>query len=197
MTTPMTASMAQRMGDRPGCGGAVAQRRSTLKREQKTKTLGSPLASEAQQLLELLRQTVGLIFRQIIWRQAADLELTYSQAQVLYYVEQHPGCRMGEVAKAFGVTVSAITQSVDRLEQKKCLSRGTDPADRRVYTLDLTPAGNALVAELHTLQIESLEAVLHRMSARDRACVTNGLEILLAAASDRVPSLTDTDSAES
>jgi DNA-binding MarR family transcriptional regulator len=136
-----------------------------------------------------------MIFRQIIWRQAAELELTYSQAQVLYYVEQHPGCRMGEVAKAFEVTVSAITQIVDRLEQKKCLSRGTDAADRRVYTLALTPTGQALVAELRTLQIESLEAVLHRMSARDRARVTKGLEILLAAASGGGSSLTDMDSA--
>lgn len=137
-----------------------------------------------------------MIFRQIIWRQAAELELTYSQAQVLYYVEQHPGCRMGKVAKAFGVTVSAITQIVDRLEQKKCLSRGTDPADRRVYTLDLTPAGKALVMELHALQIESLEVVLQRLSARDRARVTKGLEVLLAAASGGEPSLTDTDSVE-
>lgn len=166
-----------------------------LKREQKKSAPGYPSASEAQHLLELLRQAVGMIFRRIIWRQAAELELTYSQAQVLYYVEQHPGCRMGEVAKAFEVTVSAITQIIDRLEQKKCLSRGTDPADRRVYTLDLTSAGKALVAELHALQIESLEAVLHRMSARDRARVITGLEILLAAASGGGPSLTDMDSA--
>ena len=167
-----------------------------LTREAKMHAPGAPPGSEAQHLLELLRQTVGMIFRQIIWRQAAELELTYSQAQVLYYVEQHSGCRMGEVAKAFEVTVSAITQIVDRLEQKKCLSRGTDPADRRVYTLDLTPAGKALVAELHTLQIESLEAVLQRISARDRACVTKGLEILLAAASGGGLSLTDMESAE-
>jgi DNA-binding MarR family transcriptional regulator len=166
-----------------------------LKREQKQGAPGYPSASEAQHLLELLRQTVGMIFRQIIWRQAAEFELTYSQAQVLYYVKQHPGCRMGEVAKAFEVTVSAITQIVDRLEQKKCLSRGTDPADRRVYTLELTPTGQALVVELHALQIDSLETVLQRMSARDRMRVTKGLEILLAAASGAEPSLIDTERA--
>ena len=157
---------------------------------------GAPPVSEAQQLLELLRQTVGLIFRQILWRQAAELELTYSQAQVLYYVERHPGCRMGKVAKAFGVTVSAITQIVDRLEQKTYLSRGTDPADRRVYTLDLTPAGKALVAELYTLQIDSLDAVLQRLSARDRARVTKGLEVLLDAASHAASPLLHTERAE-
>jgi DNA-binding MarR family transcriptional regulator len=167
-----------------------------LQREQQRSAPGYPSASEAQHLLELLRQAVGMIFRQIIWRQGVEFELTYSQAQVLYYVEQHPGCRMGEVAKAFEVTVSAITQIVDRLEQKKCLSRGTDPADRRVYTLALTPAGQALVAELHALQIENLEAVLQQMSARDRARVTKGLEVLLAAASGGGPALTGMDSAE-
>jgi DNA-binding MarR family transcriptional regulator len=163
-----------------------------LKREKERRAPGSPPTSEAQHLLELLRQAVGMIFRQIIWQQAAEFELTYSQVQVLYYVEQHPRCRMGEVAKAFEVTVSAITQIVDRLEQKKCLSRGTDPADRRVYTLALTPTGQALVVELHARQIESIEAVLQRMSARDRAGVTKGLEGLLVAASGAEPSLIDT-----
>jgi DNA-binding MarR family transcriptional regulator len=142
-------------------------------------------AAEAQRLLELLNALLGSTFRHILWRKASELELTYAQAQVLFYIEQHPGCYMGEVAKAFDVTLPAITQIVDRLEQKQFLSRGTDPADRRVYMLELTSAGKALVRELHTLQIEGLEAVLARMSARDRDRVIKGLEAFVQAAGGR------------
>jgi len=137
---------------------------------------------EAQRLLELLTTLVGSTFRQILWRRAAELELTYAQSQVLFYVGQHPGCHMGEVAKAFAVTLPAITQIVDRLEQKRLLSRGSDPTDRRVYTLELTAEGKALVSELETLQLEGLERVLARMAPRDRAAAVKGLEALVAAA---------------
>lgn len=143
---------------------------------------GDRSASDAQRLLELLNTLGSTTFRRLLWQKAAELELTYAQSQVLFYVEQHPGRHMGEAAKAFGVTLAAITQIVDRLEQKKFLARGTDPDDRRVYTLELTAEGKTLVGELATLQIEGLEAVLARMSGRDRDRVIKGLEALVEAA---------------
>ena len=137
---------------------------------------------DSQHLLELLTTLVGSTFRQILWRKAAELELTFSQSMVLFYVEQHPGCSMGEVAKAIDVTLPAITQVVDRLEQRAFLTRGSDPTDRRVSTLQLTAAGKDLAKELQILQIESLESVLARISPRDRHRVVKGLEVLVQAA---------------
>ena len=140
------------------------------------------IAADAQRLLELLNALLGSTFRQILWRKAAELELTFSQAQVLFYAEQHPDCIMGDVAKAYDVTLSAITQIINRLEQKGFITRRTDPTDRRVYTLDLTPEGKTLVRELHILQIGALEHVLTRMSAPDRDRVLKGLEAFVNAA---------------
>lgn len=141
-------------------------------------------SSEAQRLLDLLNALGSTTFRQLLWQKAAELELTYAQSQVLFYVGQHSGCPMGEVAKAFAVTLAAITQIVDRLEQKKFLTRGAAPGDRRVYALELTEEGKTLVEELETLQIGGLEAVLARMSARDRNRVLKGLEALVRAAQE-------------
>jgi len=89
---------------------------------------------------------------------------------------------MGDVAKAYDVTLSAITQIINRLEQKGFIARRGDPTDRRVYTLDLTPGGKALVRELHMLQIAALERVLTRMAAPDRERVLKGLEAFVKAA---------------
>jgi DNA-binding MarR family transcriptional regulator len=136
---------------------------------------------EAQHFLELLRQTVRTIYRPLLWRKAAELELTRPQAQVLHYIEKHPGCYMGEVAKALDVSVSAITQIVDRLERRRYVIRGHDPSDRRTYTLELTLGGQDQVAALRVLQIESLKEVLSRMSARDRKHLIKGLEALVEA----------------
>jgi len=137
---------------------------------------------EAQRLLDLLNALGTTTFRQLLWQRASELDLTYAQSQVLFYVGDHPACHMGDVAKAFGVTLPAVTHIIDRLEQKHFVVRGDHPADRRVYILELTRQGKALVHELHTMQMKSLEDVLARMSADDRARVIKGLEALVDAA---------------
>ena len=86
-------------------------------------------SAEAQRLLDLLNALGSTTFRQLLWQRASELDLTYAQSQVLYYVGDHPECHMGDVAKAFGVTLPAVTHIVDRLEQKQFLLRGDHPAD--------------------------------------------------------------------
>jgi DNA-binding MarR family transcriptional regulator len=137
---------------------------------------------EAHQMLELLNSLGGSIFRQLLWQKSSDLDLTYAQSQVLFRLAEHPGSHMGDVAKAFGVTLPAVTHIVDRLEEKGLVTRGDHPADRRVYVLDLTSAGEALVEELEAIRLRGMERVLARMSAEDRRRVLTGLEALVDAA---------------
>ena len=139
-------------------------------------------AAEAQRLLDLLNALGSTTFRQLLWQRASELDLTYAQSQVLFHVADHEGCHMGDVAKAYGVTLPAVTHIVDRLEEKQFLQRTGDPADRRVYVLELTRAGRALVQELHGLQMRGVEGVLRRMAAEDRQRVIKGLEALVDAA---------------
>src|SRR2546421_12934148 len=140
-----------------------------------TRTRGSePSAGEAERVLDLLNSLGSTTFRQLLWQKASELDLTYAQSQVLFYVAEHPGCHMGDVAKAFGVTLPAVTHIVDRLEQKEFLNRTDDPVDRRAYVLELTRAGRALVQELHGLQMRGVQGVLRRMSVDDRQRVIKG-----------------------
>jgi DNA-binding MarR family transcriptional regulator len=143
-------------------------------------------AAEAQRLLDLLNALGSTTFRQLLWQRASELDLTYAQSQVLFHVADHSGCHMGDVAKAFGVTLPAVTHIVDRLEEKQFLLRADHPGDRRVYLLELTRAGRALVDELHGLQMRGVEAVLRRMAAGDRQRVIKGLEALVEAAAEAV-----------
>jgi DNA-binding MarR family transcriptional regulator len=144
-------------------------------------TRSSRWTAQAEQLLDLLNALGSTIFRQFLWQRAAELDLTYAQGQVLFHVAAHRGCRMGDVGKAFAVTLPAVTHLVDRLEQKGFITRADDPVDRRAYVLEITRAGAALVDELHAMRLRSLEAVLARMSADDRTRVVRGLEALVEA----------------
>jgi MarR family transcriptional regulator, transcriptional regulator for hemolysin len=139
---------------------------------------------EAQRLLDLLNALGTTTFRQLLWQRASELDLTYAQSQVLFYVADHAGCHMGDVGKAFSVTLPAVTHIVDRLEEKAFLRRADDPVDRRAYVLELTRAGRALVHELHGLQMRGVEGVLKRMALEDRQRVIKGLEALVDAATE-------------
>jgi DNA-binding MarR family transcriptional regulator len=139
---------------------------------------------EAQRLLDLLNALGSTTFRQLLWQRFSELDLTYAQSQVLFYVDDHAGCHMVDVGKAFSVTLPAVTHIVDRLEEKGFLRRADDPVDRRAYVLELTKSGRALVNELHTLQMRGVEGVLKRMAADDRQRVIKGLEALVDAASE-------------
>jgi DNA-binding MarR family transcriptional regulator len=153
----------------------MATRRSGGRRPPRT-------TAQAQRLLDLLNALGSTTFRQLLWQRASELDLTFAQSQVLFYVADHAACPMGEVAKAFGVTLPAITHIVDRLEEKRFMSRAHHPADRRVYVLELTRAGEALVAELHAIQMQALEGVLTRMTVEDRERAVRGIEALVEAA---------------
>src|SRR5438552_12957490 len=89
------------------------------------------VARDSDRLLDLLNALGSTTFRKLLWQKSASLDLTYAQSQVLFHVGDHPGCHMGDVAKAFGVTLPAVTHTVDRLEEKQLLSRADDPGDRR------------------------------------------------------------------
>jgi len=140
------------------------------------------LASDAQRLLDLLNALGSTTFRHFVWQRLSELDLTFAQSQVLFYVGDHPGCPMGDVAKAFAVTLPAVTHIVDRLEQKGFATRGDVPGDRRVTALDLTPAGRALAQELHGARTRAMEAILARVSSAERRRIVTGVEALVDAA---------------
>src|SRR5207247_8863513 len=99
-----------------------------------TRTRGSERATaEAERVLDLLNSLGSTTFRQLLWQRASELGLTYAQSQVLFYVAEHPGAHMGDVAKVFGVTLPAVTHIVVPLAQKALRVRLEHPADRRSY----------------------------------------------------------------
>ena len=144
---------------------------------------GATTAShDAERLLDLLNSLGSTTFRQLLWQKSSPIDLTYAQSQVLFYADDHSHCHMGDVAKAFAVTLPAITHIVDRLQQKGLMERADDPADRRVCVLELTRKGANLAEELKRVRLRGLERVVAMMSSADRQQVIKGLEALVDAA---------------
>ena len=143
---------------------------------------GRPITRDAERLLDLLDALGGTTFRQLLWQKSSPLDLTYAQSQVLFYVDEHPGCHMGDVAKAFAVTLPAVTHIVDRLEEKQFVQRADDLADRRATVLEATPRGAAIAHDLRATRMAGLQRVVARMTAAQRGQAVEGLEALVEAA---------------
>jgi DNA-binding MarR family transcriptional regulator len=80
-------------------------------------------------------------------RQRATSTVTPSQLTVLVTVERHGPITLGEIAARERMQPPSASRIVSALEQRGLVDRHTDPTDRRVSLIDVSPAGRAFVAE--------------------------------------------------
>lgn len=72
--------------------------------------------------------------------------LTLAENLVLCQVAMAPGqsLRMADIAQQLTIAKSAVTKTVDRLEERGLITRQPDPSDRRAVHATLTTAGAKL-----------------------------------------------------
>lgn len=85
--------------------------------------------------------------------------LTLAENLVLCQVAMAPGgrLRMVDIAATLAIAKSAITKTVDRLEDRGLLRRERGPADRRTVYAALTPAGEKAFALAQPAYLGSVE----------------------------------------
>jgi MarR family transcriptional regulator, transcriptional regulator for hemolysin len=74
--------------------------------------------------------------------------LTRAQMVILARLERQPDVSQNELAAAAEVAPMTIARLIDRLEKLGLVKRCTDPEDRRVWRLRLTPAAAPLLREI-------------------------------------------------
>jgi MarR family transcriptional regulator, transcriptional regulator for hemolysin len=90
---------------------------------------------------------------------AQILGVTRAQLIVLTRLERQPDVSQSELADVAEVTPMTIARLVDRLEELGLVERCTDPQDRRVQRLRLTPAASPILREIKRLQPKLRSAV--------------------------------------
>lgn len=97
----------------------------------------------------------------------AQRELTLPQYRVLRMVAAG-GDSSAQVAERLSVRRPTITAAADGLVASGYLARESDPRDRRVVRLCLTPAGRAVLERADAAMHTRCEAVLGQVSDPDR-----------------------------
>jgi DNA-binding MarR family transcriptional regulator len=92
--------------------------------------------------------------------QFLGVDVTMSQAKLLYLVSLHPGTSMGAIANELGVGPSAVSGLVDRLVSMGQLDRREDPDDRRQQLVTITTDGSASLERMRELRSEVMRRLL-------------------------------------
>jgi DNA-binding MarR family transcriptional regulator len=94
-------------------------------------------------LVDALLPTLGAMrrtLRRVAGSAVADDALTAAEREVVLLVGRRPGRPVSEVAQELGLAANTVSTIVSRLVARRLVVRATDPDDRRVSRLSLTPS---------------------------------------------------------
>ncbi|OGF98966.1 MAG: hypothetical protein A3F83_13085 [Candidatus Glassbacteria bacterium RIFCSPLOWO2_12_FULL_58_11] len=79
------------------------------------------------------------------------------EGHLLTYLLSYAPCPIAELNRVFGLKRSTLTSILDRLEERRLISRTVNPADRRSWLVQIQPAGADIARRLRSV-LEEFEA---------------------------------------
>ncbi len=128
------------------------------------------------ELASRLRMAVTRLHRRM--RQQAGGDLTPSQASALAGVDRLGSPTLGALAARESVQPPSMSKVVAGLEGLGYVTRVTDPEDRRVTRLAITPEGTATLRRARSAKTAFLADQLHRLDPVDRAALADLTDLL-------------------
>ncbi|NUT11666.1 MAG: MarR family transcriptional regulator [Nonomuraea sp.] len=132
----------------------------------------------AEQVSKVLRHLVLLLRRS-----SAGQPVTSQQYAVLGSLEHGPR-RMTELAEEHAVQLPTMTVQINRLEYAGLVARGSDPADARVRTVELTGEGRDRLRAVRRTRIARLSQDLAALTGEERAVLAAALPVLAKLGAD-------------
>ncbi|MDP5280717.1 MarR family transcriptional regulator [Sphingomonas sp. DG1-23] len=121
---------------------------------------------------------VSRLMRRRFDERARKSGATGPQWRTLKMLERHEGLNQGQLAELLEVEPITCCRMIDRLEEAELVERRRDPADRRAWRIYLTDKARPVLAELHDVASEMIEAALHGLNAAERDALTAALNTI-------------------
>ena len=128
-------------------------------------------------------ESVGYLMKRIMLSIVAQADkrldahgLTSAQWGPLMRLQATGGATVAELARWLNQDPGAMTRLLDRLEKKGLCKRVRSTEDRRVVQVELTPDGEAAIAEVPAVLAEVLNAHLAGFSKTEWQALRNYLE---------------------
>jgi DNA-binding MarR family transcriptional regulator len=155
-----------------------------------TDVLTSPTAPTADAVSEALMPAIGSVRRLLnrlagpVVADGSQVEMSTSQREVLVMVRKRPGSPVAEIAHELGLAANSVSTIVTQLVAAGLLVRETDPQDRRVGRLSLTPPAQEALASARARRRGVLHDALDRLTPGQLADLAAGIDALGALAEE-------------
>jgi DNA-binding MarR family transcriptional regulator len=125
----------------------------------------------------------------VFLEETAELKVTTTQYGILHLLKHRPNLDQITIARLLGLDRSTTGMVVKTLETAGLISRTVGATDKRRRDLELTPAGEAVLARLEVYAKAALERLLSPLSPDERPVLMALLKKLTGGLNDtsRVP----------
>ena len=130
-------------------------------------------------------QTLNLLFRcnkEFSHEKIRMKQLSDTECMICSYIYSHENCSQDDVAVALKTDKTTVGKALMSLENKECVVRAQDNADKRIKRLSLTDFGRQKVTELVDVHNNWLNEIMTRLTEKEQNQFENYCERLLAAA---------------
>ena len=134
-----------------------------------------PLLGDPE-LAARLRLVLNRLARRL--RNQTPGDLSPSLTSALVTIELRGPIALGQLAASERVTPPSITRMVATLERLGLVRRESDPGDRRIARVSLTPDGQRTVLRTRTRKTAYLAKRLRKLDESERAIVREALPVL-------------------
>jgi DNA-binding MarR family transcriptional regulator len=141
---------------------------------------GPPAAVGARPATRRLREILQ-ISHAFEGRVRRELAVNATDLEAMEHLIQSGPLAPGELARRLGLTPSAITAAVDRLERLGHAARTVNPDDRRGVVVTASPASRDKAMGLILPMVLAIDATLDGFDAQEQAVITVYLDRVLSA----------------
>ncbi len=130
----------------------------------------------AAELLDVVPQVMRILRAQVRRHRTADLSVP--EFRTLGFLNRHAGASLSDVADHIGLALPSMSKLVDKLVERKLMTREFDTGDRRRVTLALTGRGRSILQAAHATTQAYLAETLSTLSPAERATVAQAMRVL-------------------
>ena len=113
-------------------------------------------------------------------------EMCFSDFAILEALLHKGPQTVTDLGHRIDLTSGAMTTAIDRLEERKFVSRADHPTDRRTWLIHLTPEGQTLIKKVFAGHVEAMEQAMRGLSKTERATLTALLKRLGTTAEEQL-----------
>jgi DNA-binding MarR family transcriptional regulator len=137
--------------------------------------------SDEQEFLQTLRQWIETSTHRSMHafiRYKRESKLSLSQVNTLFRLYHHGASPVNDLAAHLGVTMAAASQLLNQLIDAGYILRSTDPSDRRVKLIELTPSGATAVEKSIQSRHAWVDDLAEQFTASEIKAVFPALKLL-------------------